>query len=206
MSYFDRLYGESADPWDFAGRWYEARKRQLLLACLPRERFRSAFEPGCSTGHVTVELADRCDEVLATDVTDEALRTARSQVAGHPGVRVERLRVPDEWPPGRFELVVLSELAYYLDEDRARALGAAAAGSLTSDGVVVLCHWRHPVDDYPLSGDRAQELVRSSTGLAVQVSHVEEDFLLDVLVPAGAPSVAGAEGLLGPSRRGHSSP
>jgi SAM-dependent methyltransferase len=197
-SYFDRMYEQSDDPWDFAGRWYERRKRALLLASLPMPRFRRAFEPGCSTGLLTAELATRCDSLLATDVADRAVATTAGRLARFPGVDVERLRVPEDWPPGRFDLVVLSELAYYLDEAGAYALGAAAAGSLTADGVLVVCHWRHPVHDYPLSGDRAQALVRNGSGLATQVTHREDDFILEVLVPHGYASVAAAEGLLGP--------
>jgi hypothetical protein len=51
--YFDRMYADSQDPWDFAGRWYEQRKRALTMASLPRARFRRAFEPGCSIGQLS---------------------------------------------------------------------------------------------------------------------------------------------------------
>ena len=40
------LYADGADPWR-AGSWYERRKRAVVLASLPRERYRRAFEPGC---------------------------------------------------------------------------------------------------------------------------------------------------------------
>lgn len=194
-SYFDDMYGGADDPWDLGGRWYERRKRAVLMASLPRPRFRRAFEPGCSTGELSAELAQRCDTLLATDVTDRALETARSRLAELPGASVERLRVPEEWPSDLFDLVVLSELAYYLDEQAAHALGVAARDSLTEDGVLVVCHWRHPVADYPLTGDRAQELVREGSGLVAQATHEEEDFILHVLTRPGLGSVASTEGL-----------
>jgi hypothetical protein len=48
--YFSDRYAASADPWGLAERWYESRKYALSLALLPRERYRAAFEPGCSIG------------------------------------------------------------------------------------------------------------------------------------------------------------
>jgi hypothetical protein len=60
----------------------------------------------------------------------------------------------------------------------------------------VACHWRHPVADYPLSGDEVHELLRRQSGLDLLVEHVEEDFRLDVLVTPPAVSVARREGLV----------
>jgi SAM-dependent methyltransferase len=193
--YFERMYADSTDPWEFAGRWYERRKRALTMASLPRQRFRRAFEPGCSVGLLTADLAERCEELLATDVAASAVEATRARLGGRPGVQVECRRVPEDWPDGAFDLVVISEIAYYCAEEGATALGQAAAGSLTADGVLVLCHWLHPVADYPLSGARAQQLVRDASGLYPLARHEEADFLLEVLVPHGAPSVAEVEGL-----------
>jgi hypothetical protein len=194
--YFDGLYAANDDPWEFSRRWYERRKRAVTMAALPRPRFGSAFEPGCSIGLLSEELAARCDRLLATDVAAAALTSARARLAPYDGVRVEQLRVPEEWPSERFDLIVLSEIAYYCDESGAASLGRQAAGSLAADGVLVLCHWTHPVEDYPLPGAQAQRIVREASGLDVQVSHREADFRLEVLVPPGTPSVAAREGLV----------
>ena len=186
-TWFDAFYAAGGDdPWGFTHRWYERRKRALTLACLPRERFASAFEPGCSVGALTVELAGRCDSLLATDVAQAAVAQARARTAGLPGVRVALGGVPQDWPPGRFDLVVLSELGYYCDRDDLDLLCRRAAGSLTDDGVLVACHWRHPVPEYPLGGDDVHRALQSRSDLTLLARHVEEDFLLDVLVPGPA--------------------
>lgn len=116
-SYFRLLYRDSADPWGFAHRWYEQRKCALTLAALPRARYRRALEPGCSIGVLTAMLATRCDEIVATDVVDNALAAARARLAeigGHVDCR--RWAFGSDWESlGRFDLVVLSEVAYYLD-------------------------------------------------------------------------------------------
>ncbi len=194
--FFDDFYGESADPWGFEDRWYEERKRALTLGSLPRRRFRSAFEPGCSVGVLTAELATRCDHVLAVDISPAPLRHAQRRLAGVGNVHVRPMTVPREWPPGSFDLIVFSEIGYYCSPSDLSMMISSAVSSLSDDGVLAVCHWRHPVRDYPMSGDQVHATVRRESGLAVLVEHVEEDFLLDILVRQPARSVARAEGLV----------
>lgn len=196
--YFDGMYQRSDDPWSFETRWYEERKRAVTLAALPRRRFRSAFEPGCSIGLLTAELAGRCDTLLATDVAAAAVQIARVRLADRPGVTVTLMQTPQQWPGGSFDLVVLSEVAYYCGEGDLQLLADRAAGSLSADGVLVACHWRHPVEEYPSSGDRVHQVLTAQTGLAALAHYEDEDFLLDVLGRPPVVSVARAEGLIGP--------
>ncbi|WP_418276585.1 PIG-L family deacetylase [Isoptericola jiangsuensis] len=191
--FFDRFYAGRHDPWGFESRWYEARKRAVLLAALPRERFRRGLELGCSTGVLTEALAARCERLTGVDVADAPLAAARERLGDE--VDLLRLDAPREWPDGTFDLVVLSEVLYYLDDaDLDRTL-TRVIGSLTPDGVVVACHWRHDVPEYPRGGDDVHRVLRARPGLAVQVRHEEEDFLLDVLTRPPVISVARAEGL-----------
>ncbi|WP_338403778.1 bifunctional PIG-L family deacetylase/class I SAM-dependent methyltransferase [Cellulosimicrobium arenosum] len=192
--FFDRFYTGRADPWGFESRWYEERKREVLLATLPRPRFRAALEIGCSTGVLTVAIETRADRVVGVDIADAPLEIARRRVGS--GVKLLRLDTPDQWPEGRFDLVVLSEVLYYYGrEDLDRALDRAV-GSLTDDGVLVACHWRHEVPEYPLGGDEAQGRVVARPELEVVVHHEEEDFVLDVLARRPARSVAREAGLV----------
>ena len=68
-------------------------------------------------------------------------------------MRVERLSVPQEWPDGMFDLVVVSEVGYYLGPADLEQLLDRAVGSLAPRGTLLACHWRHPVPDYPATGD-----------------------------------------------------
>ncbi|WP_197676300.1 bifunctional PIG-L family deacetylase/class I SAM-dependent methyltransferase [Nakamurella panacisegetis] len=195
--FFDEFYQGQSDPWGFETRWYEERKRALTLAALPRRRFRSAFEPGCSIGVLTAELAARCDSLLATDISEVPLAAARTRLADAPWVRFERRTVPQEWPDAQFDLIVLSEMAYYCSSADLARLIDRAARSLTEDGVLVACHWRHPVPEYPLGGDEVHRALEGEAGLVVLARHEEEDFRLDVLVRPPGRSVARESGLLG---------
>ena len=196
QQYFDGFYQAGADPWGFETRWYEKRKRAITMASLPHQRFGSAFEPGCAIGVLTEELAPRCDQLLATDISDVPLTVARQRLSGQTGVTFEQRRVPQDWPAGPFDLIVLSEIGYYCDATDLSLLIAAAVTSLTDDGVVLACHWRHPVADYPLTGDQVHDQFRRESGLSVLVDHTEEDFRLDVFVRSPAASVARRDGLL----------
>jgi SAM-dependent methyltransferase len=195
--YFDELYKSSDDPWNLREGWYERRKRSLTLALLPRPRYRNAFEPGCANGELTAELATRCDALLAADLHDTAVRLARERVAGMPQVRVEQRTVPLQWPvdAGPFDLIVISEFAYYLDSADLETLAARIAASLTTDGTLLACHWRRPFAEALESADTAHALVDARCGLSRLAHHDEADLLIDVW-SRDARSVAQREGLL----------
>lgn len=189
--YFDRMYAGDPDPWGFANRWYEQRKYALTLAALPFPSYDRALEVGCSVGVFTAALAARCTSLVALDPSAEALSAARVRVP--ESVHLVQAAVPDGWPAGTYDLIVLSEVGYYLDErDLARLLDLVER-DLAPGGAVVACHWRHAVEDYPLSGDQ----VHAALERWPRLSRIDEqDFLLDVLVPMGVVSVARQEGLL----------
>lgn len=187
---FDAFHSRHDDPWGLASRWYERRKRALMLAALPRERFAHVLELGSATGVTTRALAERATTVLGVDASAVALEKARA--GGVPaGVTFERHELPDDWPEGTFDLVVLSELAYYwTPEQFGRALDRIAACT-SDDAVLVACHWRKTVEGTPLTGDDVHAAISARAEWRVLARHVEEDFLMDVLVRPEVPSVAG---------------
>lgn len=195
--YFDALYQQSDDPWHLRAGWYERRKRTLTLALLPRPRYRNAFEPGCANGELTAELAMRCDALLAVDLHERAVTLASERVAGMSQVRVEQRTVPLEWPTeaGPFDLIVISEFAYYLHTDELETLAARIAASLTTDGTLLACHWRRPFAEALESADTAHALFDARCGLSRLAHHDEADLLIDVW-SRDARSVAQREGLL----------
>lgn len=194
-AYFDDLYAGSEDPWGFTDRWYERRKRALTLALLPDERYRSAYEPGCSIGVLTRELAGRCDRLLATDVASAAVDAARARCADLSQVTVARAALPNDWPEQHVELVVLSEIGYYFAQPEAQEVADRAFGSART---VVAVHWRHPVGDYPLGGDDVHAILAVTAarhGFERGVCYLDDDVRGDVW-SADARSVAAKAGLV----------
>jgi len=115
--YFEGLYAESGDPWDFETSEYERKKYERTLEVLGGRRFGWALEAGASIGVFTELLADRCDELLAVDVSEQAVAAARERLSGRRRVRVERRTLPEEMPDGPFDLIVASEVLYYFTRE-----------------------------------------------------------------------------------------
>ena len=196
-AYFDAMYAAAPDPWGFEDRWYEQRKYAISLAQLPNPRYRSAFEPGCSIGVLSAMLAGRCDHLLSCDVAAAAVRAATRRTRDLPNVRIERHQVPGQWPPGRFDLIVFSEILYYFGDRDLEQMLDLALRALEPGGTLLAVHWRHPVSEYPRSGDDVHQVLAARSGLARLVSHTEPDFLAEVYIRTDAAplSVAQAAGL-----------
>jgi SAM-dependent methyltransferase len=191
--YFDQMYAAADDPWGFTTRWYEQRKYALTLALLPQQRYASALELGCSIGVLTEQLASRCDQLLAVDVAAAAVRAAARRVAGHPGVSVEQRAVPADWPGGDFDLIVASEFLYYFGGDALAEVLGRCRGALRPGGTLVAVHWRHPVAEYPRSGDSVHQALATLPGLARLADHREPDFVAEVYQRSDGPAVSVAQ-------------
>jgi SAM-dependent methyltransferase len=196
--YFRDVYAASPDPYGLADRWYEARKYALTVALLPRQRYRAAFEPGCSIGVLTARLAPRCGSLLACDAVAGAVASARASTAALPGVRVEQRVIPRDWPPGEFDLIVFSEILYYFDDadlSRVLRLGVSA---LRPDGHLLAVHWRHPAPEHPRTGDEAHQTLAGHAGLARLAGYRDPDFTAEVYARSDGDlrSVAQAGGIV----------
>ena len=155
-SYFDRMYAEQDDPWHFRTSAYEREKYAASIAALPPRRYSRALEIGCSIGELTFLLGQRCENVLGVDTASAALRSARRRCFATEHVHFEKMHVPSEWPAGSADLLVLSEVLYFLSGGDIDAVAAHARRSLTSDGIILLVNWLGPTDS-PCSGDDAAD-------------------------------------------------
>jgi LmbE family N-acetylglucosaminyl deacetylase/SAM-dependent methyltransferase len=193
LGYFDALYAARADPWQLAERHYEQRKRDIVLACLPQRRFERGFEPGCAIGELSIRLADRCSELVCSDISPAAVVHAAARLREQPHVQLDVGRIPADWPAGVFDLIVLSEVGYYCED--LTVVADRISNSLTEDGTLLLVHWRWPAADHPLTAETVHATIRQRCDLRVSVRHCEADFLLEVLSRHGR-SVAQRDGLL----------
>lgn len=193
--YFDALYSASEDPYALRQRWYEARKRALLLAALPQARYRRVYEPGCGIGELTLALSHRCDDLLASDFSAHAVTLARKRTEGRPNVRVEQHVLPADWPRegGRFDLIVLSEMGYFLDRNDMQRLARCCEETLEADGTLVACDWRPDFAQRSLSTSDVHGAL-AALGLARLALHEEDDFVMQVWT-RDARSVAEREGI-----------
>lgn len=177
---FDALFRDSDDPWRFRTRWYEARKRALTLACLPAARYAHGFEPGCANGELSAALAPRCDRLLVSDVSQRAVDLAQTRVAAFAHVQVVQAQLPRDWPVDTFDLIVISELGYFVDAHRLDVLADRTRATLRVGGTVLACHWRRPIEGCALDGDAVHARLSQRLGLNVLTELKEADFVLHV--------------------------
>ena len=179
-AYFDALFIKTEDPWGFRTRWYETRKRALTLASLPAARYLSAYEPGCANGELAADLALRCDKLLVSDGAAKAVEAARKRLKDFDNVQVVQAWLPAEWPAEQFDLIVVSELAYYMDEVNLTRLAARISASLLGGGTVVACHWRKRIGGCVFTGDEVHDQLHT----LLEISHIgkteDADLRIDV--------------------------
>lgn len=200
--YFDRMYAGEDDPWRLSTRWYEQRKYAITMALLPGHRYLHAFEPGCSIATLTSQLVLRCDHVTAVDVAEAAVRAADTRLREHgcrDRVTLSRGSLDEPWPVGPFDLVVLSEVAYYLAGDTLMKVLRRECPRLRPGAIVLAAHWRHAVAEYPLTGDEAHAVIAGTPGLTSVGRYCDEDVVIDVFDSGDGRSVAARERVPGAS-------
>ena len=180
--YFEAMYAHDADPWDFAGSWYELRRYGLLVAALPEPRYRVCFEPACSVGVLTEMLAERCDEVHAVDVVDAAAEQARRRIAraGLEHVHVRTADALGPWPRPACDLLVLSEFLYYTPVHGLDALLTDLLELCEPGGTVAACHWLGHSSDHACHGEDVHAALGRRPELTRLAHHREDGFLMEM--------------------------
>lgn len=178
-SYFVGLYERDDDPWGFDRAFYERRKYDMTLAALPDPSYRRAVEPGCANGALTERLARRCSSMVAFDMIEPAVVRARQRLRHQPGVDVRVESFPDYWPDGTVDLVVWSEIAYYLTDSGVAVALDRLDRHLETDGVLVAAHYTGETD-YPRSGSSIGPWLDSIEFLHRITSIEDEQFDLGV--------------------------
>jgi peptidoglycan/xylan/chitin deacetylase (PgdA/CDA1 family)/SAM-dependent methyltransferase len=153
---WDRVKWESLftvpDPWGYTSP-YEQRKYEHTLELLPDGPLNRVLELACAEGHFTVQLAPRVGELLAADIAAPAIERARERCRAFGHVSFQQLDMRRDPIPGRFELIVCSEVLYYIGNrfalDRfARKISAA----LQPGGHLLTTHAHAVVDDPSATG------------------------------------------------------
>jgi 2-polyprenyl-3-methyl-5-hydroxy-6-metoxy-1,4-benzoquinol methylase len=181
--HFERLYQSSPDPWQFTTSSYEQAKYRATVDALEERRFVSGLEVGCSIGILTRRLAPRCDRLLGIDIVERPLADARARCADQPQVAFKQMQVPTEWPADKFDLIVFSEVLYFLSPADIDHCVRHVTDSLLPQGTVVLVNWLGHTDD-PTPGNAAPDrFIATAQGALRMVRQVpDERYRLDLLI------------------------
>lgn len=156
-NYFKDVYDANDDPWNFETSEYEAGKYMSTLAALPRKKYENALEIGCSIGVLSKLLAERCGHLLSTDVSEKALRKAKERCHEVTNITFQKLSFPDEMPTENFDLIMISEVAYYLSPKDWGTASEKLYHIMKPKANLFLVHWLPEVHDYPQTGDQVHD-------------------------------------------------
>ncbi len=178
---FEARYRSNPDPWGYESSEYERRKYDATLEACGEGPYHRALELGSSIGVFSARLAPRCHSLVTVDAAPSAVADARRRLAGTPSVQVLRGAIPQAIPEGSFDLVVASEILYYLEPDELGATLARLRDVLATHGRLVAVHWRPSGDERPFTAAEVHGLVRRQGWLSPVLSAPTNDYLLDVL-------------------------
>jgi 2-polyprenyl-3-methyl-5-hydroxy-6-metoxy-1,4-benzoquinol methylase len=151
--FFEALYQQNPDPWQFATSEYEAQKYATTIDSLPHNLYHSGFEIGGSIGILTEKLAKKCHSLLSVDVSEIPQRQAIERCQHLNNIRFEMMSVPDNFPTEYFDLIVLSEVGYYWSQPDLIKAQRLILEQLRSQGHLMLVHWTVDAHVLPITGD-----------------------------------------------------
>ena len=159
--FFEAKYRNTpdADPWSFATSEYELERYRVVMNALVGRRYRYAYEPGCSVGVLTQQLASVCDQIDACDFSATAVEVARKRCQMLPGVNIRCAALSPNAPWSKFDLIVLSEIGYYFTADEWRAMVETMVNTMRPGTVLLASHWLGESADHMQRGDEVHEAI-----------------------------------------------
>ena len=163
-SFFENLFAENQDPWNFEESEYEKAKYAATMRLIPNDIYASCFEIGCANGMLTMMLQQRCQKLLAVDASRIAVGNATKRAEKCAHVSVREMEIPKHFPDDRFDLILLSEVGYFLNKGDLTVARDKMIDALLPDGHLILVHWTPFVEEFPLTGDEVHELFLERAG------------------------------------------
>jgi cyclopropane fatty-acyl-phospholipid synthase-like methyltransferase len=181
LAEFEERYRSDPDPWGYTTSDYERRKYAATLAACGEGPFGHALELGSSIGVFSELLAPRCERLTTIDAAPTAVGAARRRLATAGHVRVIHGRIPDAIPDGPFDLVVASEILYYLSVAELDATLARLGSRMAPRARLVAVHWRPAGPERPLDAQHVHGLLHEQPWLTAHASAGTDDYALDVM-------------------------
>lgn len=140
-SHFEQLYASNPDPWDYEN-VYECVKYEQTLSLIPAG-IATALEIACAEGHFTRRLAPNVRHLVAADISEIALSRAAERCKEFKNVLYRQLDLREHALTGSFELVVCSEVLYFMGSiDDVRLVGTKFSDALAHGGYLLTAHSR----------------------------------------------------------------
>lgn len=161
---FFQHYFDEGDPFGFDIHPEEQIKFARTLEVCGDGQLGRVLELGCAVGTFTEVLAPRASEVLAVDVSQSAVDQVLDRMREHPHVRAVAMNLPEEYPDETFDVVVASDVLYYLPVEVLRWCVERIEASIADGGAFVAVHYV-PRMGSVLDGDEAHDVITAHTTL-----------------------------------------
>lgn len=177
---FEARYRAEPDPWGYTTSVYEQGKYDATLTACGPGPFDHALELGSSIGVFSAALAPRCRALTTVDGAPTAVAAARARLAPQRQVEVILGSIPEAIPARAYDLVVTSEILYYLPPAALDGTLDAVRRDLVRGGRLVAVHWRPAGPERPFSAEEVHLRLREQPWLSLTSSQPTADYLLDV--------------------------
>ena len=178
-AFFEQKYRASEDPWNFGSSSYELSRYDAIIKAIGDKRYKHAFEPGCSVGVLTKQLAGRCDRVDAIDISPTAVDKAIRHCSEYANAYITCDSLVHRNDRVAYDLLIFSEIGYYFEEHTLRAVLRRLISQLTPSALLVGCHWLGTSPDHILSGRKVHEIIAESSELIHLHAEIHPGFRLD---------------------------
>jgi predicted TPR repeat methyltransferase len=178
---FEARYRAEGDPWLTLSDPDERAKADAALAACGDGPFDAVCDLGAGLGVLAAGLAPRSRRLLALDAAPTAVAGAAERLAPwpHAGARVAVL--PRDLPAGPFDLVVASEVLYYLPPADLDATLRWLDHALVPGGRLVAVHWTGSAPDLQHSADAVHDALARRDRLRPLAATRTPAYRIDVL-------------------------
>jgi hypothetical protein len=178
---FEARYRREGDPWGYRDRPYERDKYARTLAACGAGPFAAALELGGSIGEFSALLAPRCRRLVSVDASPTAVAAARDRLAALPQAEPRLGTLPGDLPDGHYDLVVASEILYYLAPAALAATLIGLRPRMAAGATLVAVHYEPPGPERPFSAAAVHARLRGLSWLRSRRAERGPGYLLDVL-------------------------
>jgi hypothetical protein len=138
---FEKGYQEKEDPWEYATSPYELTKYRQTLDLLLPVPLDKALECACAEGVFTSQLAARVTHLVGADISPTALSRAQKRCREQQNISFVQLDLTRDALPGRFDLIVCSEVLYVMGGRRGlERVACKLARSLVDGEYLLMAH------------------------------------------------------------------
>ncbi|MEE8425073.1 MAG: SAM-dependent methyltransferase [Elusimicrobiota bacterium] len=140
----NRVFSRRADPFKYSETPYEQERLEAMAGAVAGRRWKNVLEIGAAEGHFTGRLSEIAEKVVAVELSPVAARRLREFLGGRSWVEVVESDLRDFEPSGKFDLIVLGDVLYYMDKplvrDEFEAVFPRLSSWLAPGGRMLLAH------------------------------------------------------------------